>query len=114
MIDCLHNETISLKKIEKYSISTDSLQIVGDILDDHAFYCVCGFIDKLYFIGGYLQNKRTASCKYFDTNDYTWGNVASMEESRISAACTVFEERIVVAGGWDVNDVNSRSIWSDS
>ena len=84
MIDCLHNETISLKKIEKYSISTDSLQIVGDILDDHAFYCVCGFIDKLYFIGGYLHYKARATCEFFDTKNFTWGNVATMNEARSS------------------------------
>ena len=103
LFDCLRNKGKGLKKIGKYSIATDSLEIVGDIINERQSFCVCGFIDKIYFIGGFLNGKKTANCRYFDTNDNTWGNVTSMKEVRSSAACTVYEGRIVVAGGWDVN-----------
>ena len=104
LLDCLHEERINLNKIEKYSISSASLEIVGDMIDDLDRYCVCGFIDKIYFIGGFWKDERTATCRYFDTNNYTWQDVASMREIRSHAACAVFEEKIVVTGGWSANN----------
>lgn len=38
---------------------------------------------------------------YFYTNDHTWIHVASMKETRLRAACTVFEERVVISGGYN-------------
>ena len=35
----------------------------------------------------------------FDTKSISWRKVASMNKSRASAACTVFEGRVVVSGG---------------
>ena len=104
LFDCLYKEFSSIKQVEKYSIVNDSLESVGEIIDDYYGYCACGFIDKVYLIGGYLNDEETATCRYFDTNDNTWGIVASMKEVRSSAACTVFEGRIIVSGGWGVND----------
>ena len=100
-LDCLYKESSEFNKIEKYSIATDSVEVIGDISDDREYYCACGFIDKIYFIGGYLEDKkeRTATCTYFDTKNYEWEDVKSMKEARSSAACIVFEERIVVSGG---------------
>ena len=103
MFDCLFKDFSSIKQVEKYSILNDSLESVGEIVDDYQGYFVCGFIDKIYLIGGFLNDEKTATCRYFDTNDNTWGKVASMKEARSSAACTVFEGRIVVAGGRGVN-----------
>ena len=85
--------------MKKYSVAADSLEVVGDTLKNCSYFCVCGFIDKLYFIGGRVPGKETARCWYFDTNKCTWGRVASMKEARSSAACTAFEGRIVVSGG---------------
>ena len=55
MFNCLRHYGKVLENIGKYSIATDSLEIVGKIVDDHINYCVCGFIDKIYFVGGYLK-----------------------------------------------------------
>ena len=104
LLDCLHDEGTNLNKIEKYSIASSSLEIVGDMVEERENYCVCCFIDKIYFIGGKMSDEPTATCRYFDTNNYTWGNAANMREIRTRAACTVFEEKLVVAGGWGIDD----------
>ena len=100
LFDCLYEEFSKIKQVEKYSIVNDSLESVGEIVDDYEDYCACGFIDKIYLIGGCLKDEKTATCRYFNTNDNTWGNVRSMKEVRSSAACTAFEGKIVVSGGW--------------
>ena len=100
LLGCSHDEGKNLKKIEKYSVETDALEVVGDMIGDRESFCVCGFVDKIYFIGSETLDEPTATCRYFCTNDYTWGSIVDMNEARSSAACTVFEERIVVTGGW--------------
>ena len=55
-------------------------------------------------IGGYLESTRTDSRLQFDTKDNSWKVVSRMNNVRSAAACAVFEERIVVSGGYS----NSR------
>ena len=88
-----------LKKVEKYSIATDSVEVVADMFDDRGKFCACGFLDKIYFIGGQLSHHlpTTSTCEIFDTKDYTWNDVASMNEERYAAASTVFEGRVVAS-----------------
>ena len=106
--NCLYTEDSNIKKVEKYSIATDSLEVVAEIFNDRSCFCACGFIDKVYFVGGYKFCNTTATCTQFDANDYTWKDVASMNETRVNAACTVFEGRIVVAGG--LNGTSLRTV----
>lgn len=42
---------------------------------------------------------RTNSGLHFDKNNYSWKELVKMNEARSSAACAVFEERVVVSGG---------------
>ena len=73
------------------------------MLNDYDYYCACGFIDKIYFLGGRIQREQTATCRYFNTNDNIWENVASLKQVRSEAKCTIFKGKIVVVGGWGVN-----------
>ena len=107
LLDCLYKSYGNFTKIEKYSVAADTVEVVGDMFEDRRSFCVCGFIDKIYFIGGHCRQGETAACRYFDTINRTWEDAASMKEGRSSAACTAFEGRIVVSGGFNNGALNT-------
>ena len=98
---------IPITSFEKYSPSTNTWNKVTDMYDDRENFSACAFMDKIFIIGGwyYADEERTTtnSCLQFDTKDNNWKEVAGMNEARRCAACTIFEGRIVVSGGWDEN-----------
>ena len=73
--------------------------------DNRDYFCACAFIDKIFIIGGEIDEVRTItnSCFQFDTSDYNLKEVANMNEARSIAACIVYDERIVVSGGYNIN-----------
>ena len=71
--------------------------------DDREYFCVCAFMDKIFIIGGNIGDRRTNSCLQFDTSDYSLKEVSKMNEVREHAACTVFEEKVIVSGGLNNN-----------
>ena len=106
------------KCIEKYSISTKTWCQVAEIYDHRRCFCVCSFIDKIFLTGGNKDGFKTNSCLQFNTSDCSWKEVATMNEARSNAACAVFEERIVVSGGWSnkegvLNSVESYDVFPD-
>ena len=111
LFDCLDNSAdFNILKVEKYSIVNDSLEVVADMFNDRRGFCACGFLDKVFFVGGNLEEEITDTCIQFVTKDYTWKDVASMNEARFSAACTVFEGRVVVSGGLNNNDITLNTV----
>ena len=69
--------------------------------------CMCSFVDSIYFIGGRFYDNIDddnddirKNCILFDTNTKKWKKVTKMNDSRMFAACTVFEGRVVVSGGF--------------
>ena len=98
--NCLYRCGVYINKVEKYSIATDSIDVVADMFDDRISFCACGFLDKVYIVGGKLNNVATATCILFDTKEYKWENAVIMNEARLAAACTVFEGAVVVSGGY--------------
>ena len=100
--------------VEKYSSVTRTWNKVADMFDERGGFCACGFVDKVFIIGG-----RSDSVLQFDAKDYGWKEVARMEESRTFAACAVFEDTLVVSGGLDnnpviLNTVESYDVVTDS
>ena len=96
-----------LMSVEKYSLSTKTWNKIADIYDYRVHYCICAFMDKILFFGGRNRTFRdnhitytyTDSCLQFDTKHKQWKEVSRMNEIRSDAACAVFEERVVIAGG---------------
>ena len=88
------------KSVEKYSLTSKKWSQVAVMTDDRESFCACPFIDGIFVFGGVILGDITNSCLQFDTKDYSWKKVATMNEVRSNAACAVFEERIVVSGGW--------------
>ena len=95
--------------VEKYSCSTNTWNNVGSMLDNRELFSVCAFMDKIYVIGGSFFDKNrlitsvTDACLVFDATYYKWKEIVGMSQARRDAASAVFEEKIVVSGGWDNN-----------
>ena len=94
--------------VEKYSPTTNTWTVVGNMFDERKYFCACAFMDKIYILGGKIfKNNRTIKfCLQFNTrndnfSDKSWKEIARMKETRYSAACTVFKGKIIVCGGKD-------------
>ena len=109
-----------LISVEKYSPSTNNWNKVTDMFDQRMFFCTCAFIDKIYVFGGFCGAYflTTNSCLEFDRKEKSWKKVSEMNVARNSAACTVFQGNIVVAGGKDgygnvLNTVQLYDVFAD-
>ena len=102
-----------IKSVDKYSLIFKTWSQVAEMNNYLQYFCVCAFVDKIFVAGGYTEGQTFNSCLQFNTNDYSWKIVASMKEPRSSAACAVFEERIVVSGGLinDCDELNSVELF---
>ena len=112
-----------INSVEKYSRSTKTWNIISSTYDKRQNFCACSFMSTVFVIGGNTDNTATNSCLRFDTKDCSWKEVAGMNEARTYAACAVFEERIVVCGGFgnrlrnnlrDFNSVESYDVTADA
>ena len=70
--------------------------------EERYFYSFCSFMNKLYVIGGWNKsdNKSLCSCYNYNVNNIKDNKVADLNQARYGAPCTVFEGKIVVAGGF--------------
>ena len=116
------NENV-IRSVLKYSPATNAWIKVADMLDGRHFYSGCAFMDEIFIFGGcegtLWHLEAYSSCLQFDTKGYKWKEVAEMNEARIDAACVVFEERILISGGWDIslnrlNTVESYDVLSNT
>ena len=98
--------------VEKYSPSTHSWSVVADMFDNRDNFCACAFMDKIFVVGGCTNTAVYNYSLEFDTKDNHWRRVTGMKEARADAACAVFEERIIVSGGWDTNGDDLKTVES--
>ena len=81
--------------VNKFSPTTNVWSRQGKIQGKFRLnFCSGAFMDKIYVMGG---RGNTASCLQFATKNRRWKEVSRMKEERTSAACAVFQGRIVVA-----------------
>ena len=108
----LTERAYSIKTIEKYSLITNKHEIVANMFDDRMYYfCTCALMDKIYIIGGSnVDSMALDSCLEFDTNTFQFKEVANMKMARNYAACTVFEGKVVVSGGYTDNSDTLNSV----
>ena len=96
------NETW-IRSVEKYSPDNNSWINVANMYDTRQSFCACALMDKIFIIGGCtgfsVKSKVYNSCLQFHTTDYSWKEVARMNEIRSFAGCAVFEGAIVICGG---------------
>ena len=69
------------------------------------YYCTCSFMRNVYVFSGEIiksnhMTEFSTSCLKYDTKSSQWSYIAEMNIARGYAACTVFEGKIVVSGGY--------------
>ena len=97
------NYNLPILSIDKYSHSTNAWSIVSYMIDARKYFCVCAFMDKIFIIGGNIHRTIINSCLQLDTKDNNLKEFSRMDEAKTSAACTVFEGNVIVAGGMNNN-----------
>ena len=102
----------NFKSVEKYSVVTNSWSNVAEIYDARELFCACAFMNKIFIIGGSREIVENKTCLQFDTNHHNWKIVANMDEIRVGGCCVLFEEKIIVAGSYDLNLEEIRSVSS--
>ena len=99
------------KKIEKYSPDKNTWEFVTKMFDDRKDFFVCSLMDNIYVVGGCMGDVRfgneTASCLEFNTKSLEWKEMSEMNNARRGSACSVFEGRIVVSGGYYNGSLNT-------
>ena len=80
-------------------------EMVVCIPDERYYYCACSFIRNLYIFGGEICKSKSFiicyTCLKYDTKNSQWSCIAEMKFPRKDAACSVFEGKIVVSGGFN-------------
>ena len=101
--------------IEKYSPFSKKWSEVATMPDERGAFSSCAFMNKVFVLGGctrYIDclspysNSWTrtcvteiSSCLVFDTKNFKWKEVASLNVARDCSACCVFQGQVVVSGG---------------
>ena len=91
-----------VKSIKKYSPSTDIWDVVAEKPEYRYVFCASAIVDRIQVLGG-VTDDTVDSCLRFDAEYYSWSEVARINVGRELAARAVFEEKLVVSGGCDIN-----------
>ena len=94
--------------VRRYSSENSSWEHVAEYSNNRVKqFCVCGFMGKLYSIGGMFTTDSGYSiintCVQFDPIKDEIQEVKPMNRPRYLAACAVFEGRVVVSGGFSTH-----------
>ena len=96
-----------ITSIEKYSDFSIAWEIIAHLPDERVDFCVSSYMGYAYVLGGCFQQETINSCLMFNPGDCSWKEVAEMNETRCYASCTVFEGKIVVSGGFNIETLNT-------
>ena len=91
--------------LEKFSTANRKWKALPSLLDRRDSFCVCCFMQKIFVLSGNRCDEKNLykscnSCMTYDIKNNKWTYISSMNKGRGFAACTVFEGKIVVSGGW--------------
>ena len=89
--------------------SYDVINNIVELPDYRSYYCVCSFMKNLFVFGGmgYRNIDILSTCIKYSCKTSKWSYIASLKTRRFAAACTVFEGRIVVCGGYNTCGLKS-------
>ena len=97
----------------KCSLSLKSFETLDFCYNKKSYaFCVQPFVDSIFYMGGRLNAEEINSedsvrakktCFVFDVNTKTWKKVCSMNNRRVNAASAVFEGRVLICGGFNMN-----------
>ena len=102
---------ISVTSIEAFSGGTNRWWVVGDMPEELQCFCACTFMGKLYLIGTYFEESAYNNVYVCDLAKpkFEWETSTFMNKSRCNAACSVFQGKIAVTGGWYCNGMTLDS-----
>ena len=93
-----------VSSVKKLSSATNTWKHVVDMMDNRTFFSACSFMDSVYIMGGILddvnENRTIATCLELNTKSHKWKEILRMSNARKHSACSVFEGRIFVSGGF--------------
>ena len=92
----------AVTSIEAFSEGTNGWQVVGEMPEELQCFCACTFMGKLYLIGTFFE-EFAYNCVYvcdLAKPKLEWETSTFMNKSRCNAACSVFQGKIAVTGGW--------------
>ena len=92
--------------VQKYSVAENKWEKISGPYQHSRGYCICALMDKVYVIGGNINyGGSKESCVGFSTKTHKWTKLEWMIEVTDCAACSLFEGRIVVSGGFPLGRV---------
>ena len=99
-----------VKPVEIYSNKMKSWQLQYIQIEEKSCFCPCFFLKQMFVIGGWIRSsdETLSSCFIYSFKSDSWSQIADLNVARDSAACTVFEGKIVVSGGG--NDYEFKSV----
>ena len=69
-------------------------------------------MNKVYLFGGHdWKSGYLKSCLDFDAKKIRWKEAAKFNEEKSLAACSIFEESIVVSGGYNGQELNTVELY---
>ena len=98
--------------VESYSEETKTWKHQHIYFEEQFDFSLCSFLGKVYIIGGWSKTveKTFSSCSTYDMKSNKWNKIADLNLARYFSACTVFEGKIVVAGGNNYDHVELKSV----
>ena len=82
------------------SIAKNKTWLNKTLLDvDYSWCCICSFEQNIY-IFDCSPIVRHNKCFTYNIKDDEWNKIAKLDKYRYGPACTVFESKIVVSGGY--------------
>ena len=93
------------KSVLKYCLENKTWEEVAEMNDGRYDFCTCALMDQIYIVGGKNghNNEYLNTCVKFDTKNNSLTGVAWMRWYRVSGSCSVFEGRIIVTGGFNID-----------
>ena len=103
------------KNSRSYSLLTKTWKDVADMTNNRGGFSICAFVDKIFAIGGFNRT----SCDEYDVSGDKWRRGNGMSQARSYPSCAVFEEQVVVSGGYAtgpglLNTVESYDVAADA
>ena len=83
-------------------MKNDNLKSTTQLEDIRYNFRVCSFKQNLFIISGnYNYAKWLNTCLKYDVKRNKWSSIVNMNEEKDNFACTVFDGKIVISGGFN-------------
>ena len=91
--------------VEKYSFAAGTWKKIAKMHQKRRYFCVASLMDSVYILGGCTEKnperpKGFNTCFEFCTKKFAFKRRADMSGTRFLSACSAFQGRVVVSGGW--------------